>query len=1027
MFRQSRFVQYVKSREGGFSLLLVIACGIMLAFFYVMTFLDPPQRLYQLDFGAAQWIESVTPSQHDFFRKTLYIPGVVDRAWIQISATDRYDIRLNGTKVGNRTFFSTCVAHVYDIKKLLKPGKNVIAIDVDRFSFPGSGQLLVRGFYGVVGSPLQEFVSNTTDLSWRASSTPDGILGGYKWYARELDDSVWKLPQLAPAQERVPNIEWVQSDPRLHQTRPTAKWIAPPEGSSRQASFSYELQVPKDRHETWIQIAATGNYDFIINGRLITTELANSPRFLSTKTPHTQPVLRAYEISRWVHAGANLLIIRVSSETLQPALLLAEGYTVVDGGRLARFRTDASWKTLLFSRNAQPATVVAEYGDQPWGTLEQEMAGPLVTPLFDVQKILIWLPLSVLILAGTLVLWMVASSLVAPLVRQPLEKLWTCDAVFHLCVLIVLLFLWLLTFDVRFRSNWCFQPRIVWLVLCILVGGKLLLLFPRRSSRSREAEATEPLRWGWLTHYWKSLVLVFIMLLGFFLRVSNFTAMSLDVDEYGVIQYSRGIQKKGYPFIQLGSFEKDVTTYELVSYSIAASRQLLGENVVAYRLPALIYGTLTIAVIGIAGTRMMGWRVGLTAAFIFATFPAGLFWGRNAFWPSQEQFFSLITFWSFYEAIRVRGGPLRHGFLTVAAAGFILAYLTWEGSGFILPSLFICIFAMQWARYEWMRDWHLWRCCVVMSFAVGIQLTHRQVASPPAYLQTGISLSDVTTPEPVWFDVTHYDPQYYFNYCLFAENYVIMSLFFIFGVWFCWRDPALRYLSLAIVLMLTWYTEFLPAYAVRYCYDYQSLLVLASVGIMFKACDRIVGLGATKLRWLAAAAVYIVFLLSTNGFILHTYRLSRTGGTPFYGERMGIYRTDYRGAAQYVARHFEPGDGLIVAIPHIFEFYSHLDVDYSINTLLDKKITYSGAQEIPVFLDKFRGYPCIRGLEELQDLRSRFKRLWIVQVPIGGGNDQNPEVVKYLENNARPMFLSYNAEVDLLVATPYASQPQYQQ
>ena len=40
----------------------------------------------------------------------------------------------------------------------------------------------------------------------------------------------------------------------------------------------------------------------------------------------------------------------------------------------------------------------------------------------------------------------------------------------------------------------------------------------------------------------------------------------------------------------------------------------------------------------------MGWRVGLTAALIFATFPSGLFWGRNAFWPSQEQFFSLTTF-----------------------------------------------------------------------------------------------------------------------------------------------------------------------------------------------------------------------------------------------------------------------------------------------------------------------------------------------------------------------------------------------
>jgi hypothetical protein len=46
---------------------------------------------------------------------------------------------------------------------------------------------------------------------------------------------------------------------------------------------------------------------------------------------------------------------------------------------------------------------------------------------------------------------------------------------------------------------------------------------------------------------------------------------------------------------------------------------------------------------------------------------------------------------------------------------------------------------------------------------------------------------------------------------------------------------------------------------------------------------------------------------------------------------------------------------------------------------------------------------------------------------MGAGDNQNPAVVQYLQKNARVMFLSYKAEVDLLVATPHASQPQYQQ
>ena len=137
---------------------------------------------------------------------------------------------------------------------------------------------------------------------------------------------------------------------------------------------------------------------------------------------------------------------------------------------------------------------------------------------------------------------------------------------------------------------------------------------------------------------------------------------------------------------------------------------------------------------------------------------------------------------------------------------------------------------------------------------------------------------------------------------------------------------------------------------------------------------------------------------------------------------MGIYRTDYRGAALFVANHVQPGDALIVAIPHIFEFYSKLKVDYSINTMLDKKITYSGVGAIPFFLDKFRGYPCIRSLEELQDLRGLYKRIWIVQVPLGPADNQHPDVVAYLQQNSRVAYQSYKAEVDLILGTASVAQ-----
>ncbi|MBV8277924.1 MAG: hypothetical protein JO170_22045, partial [Verrucomicrobia bacterium] len=260
MSKYSTFLQYLKTREGGFSLLLVIICGFGLSFFIGLTFVDRLPALYHLDFGKAQWIEAATPSVTNYFRKTIYLGGPVDRAWIQISATDRYDLFVNNTLVETHLFDRTCVTGLYDLRGKLQLGKNVIAVAVARDSYPGSAQIIVRGFYRIVGSPVQEFCSGPGDDSWRASNTPDGIVGGWRWSNPHLDDSFWSLPKVAPEKDRF-RIQPVNFDPRLLESQPTGKWIAQPPGSGNQASFAYNFRIPANRRETWLELAATGNYD----------------------------------------------------------------------------------------------------------------------------------------------------------------------------------------------------------------------------------------------------------------------------------------------------------------------------------------------------------------------------------------------------------------------------------------------------------------------------------------------------------------------------------------------------------------------------------------------------------------------------------------------------------------------------------------------------------------------------------------------------------------------------------------------
>ena len=107
------------------------------------------------------------------------------------------------------------------------------------------------------------------------------------------------------------------------------------------------------------------------------------------------------------------------------------------------------------------------------------------------------------------------------------------------------------------------------------------------------------------------------------------------------------------------------------------------------RLPSCIMGTLCIGVIALMGRRLFNWRVGLFAAFVYACMPLNIRWAQNAFYPSQCQFMTMLTIWLFYEAIRIR--PLHRGYLTAASVTFCLTYLSWEGSGFLLPAFFIAL------------------------------------------------------------------------------------------------------------------------------------------------------------------------------------------------------------------------------------------------------------------------------------------------------------------------------------------------
>ena len=111
---------------------LVIACGLLFGYYVLRTYASPQQRQYQLDFGKAQWIEpaeSYAPVA--YFRKEFYLSALPEQAWLEIAASDNFALIVNGHTLGNLDSVKTFVTGIYDIKKALKQGTNVIAVSQD--------------------------------------------------------------------------------------------------------------------------------------------------------------------------------------------------------------------------------------------------------------------------------------------------------------------------------------------------------------------------------------------------------------------------------------------------------------------------------------------------------------------------------------------------------------------------------------------------------------------------------------------------------------------------------------------------------------------------------------------------------------------------------------------------------------------------------------------------------------------------------------------------------------------------------
>ena len=693
--------------------------------------------------------------------------------------------------------------------------------------------------------------------------------------------------------------------------------------------------------------------------------------------------------------------------------MLADGFTVLASGEVRRFTGDGVWRavTQWGGRRAlktAPTVSAGTYGRPPWGVLPQAAATPLTVPLYDSGAIARWLGGYLAVCAAVIGFSVGCSYLVARLRATPLESVLISDAFLHAPALCLALFLWLISFDYRVPANFAFQEKFVAGLLAITLAARIYHFLPRAGV------ARLPFRWPGGV---KIALLAVIVTAGCALRVHDLAGMSLDHDEMTLIRKAHGVLERGVPYSMIGSRERYLTTYELVSYVLAGFGATFGWGEAAMRAPACLFGILNIVLLAWAGHRMFDWRVGWFTALLYALMPVDIRWAQNAFYPAQAQFFSILTFWCFYEAVRTK--PFHPAYLRAASFAFCATYLSWEGTGFIVPVLAVCLLTVRWGEFWWLRDALFLRCLFWMVFVVAVQLGLRFLVNDP-YLVIGVGLSTISTPSLFFLD-PNFDPYYYLIKLPFSDNHVVLTYTACVGVFVFWGKPAVRYLFVAIVGLMTCYTNFLPVYAPRYCLFYQPLLLLLGAATVFLLWDHtraiahhIGGLWLFRLNDACVASFALLVLLSANPWVLKAYRLCLQAEVPGLNVRMGSYRVDYRGASRFVKENMRAGDIVFPGIPHVYEYYSGNTGGYFLNSLLVQQITYETMSGSSFFRDKFVGNPVIRDLKELTEVVERAPRTWMIQAPIQFAQLNQPEILAYIAKRGRIVFESYNARVVLI-------------
>lgn len=1002
------------------ALFIVILSGIVSGYFVWNTFFAVPPRLYPQDFNKVTWITSPSQMPLAYFRKELFIPEAIKEGWVQVNAPDKFILYINGRRVGRETFPSVNVAGIYDAGASLQQGKNVIAVFVNRMSSGGPPVIALEGSYTDISGYQHPFSS---DKSWRFSNQESYVSYGtdiFAWYEKEFDDTKWEH-----AIEKSPLTDYetgfLDANPAVFTKPFSGNLIWHPDAPSSAIFFRKEILIPEEPvKEVWIRIFPGSSYTLTVNG------------FRFDEVVVTTPMLDMLDITPLIHAGDNVITLHVSGDDNNIHGIAVDCIVEMTEKKIISFPSDHSWMAGSYSSVSgkgekdivwKPAIKVdSGIGFLSPGSINKRILAPLNLPQGYYTYRFLRMIAVLMFNTGLLsLIWFILSVLRKKILRETTltDNLETTSYLF-LPSLLSFGIIYLLSFDTRYEPSVIFKPWVFY-----VSGGLFIALFLLSCLRLKQyaLKFTSGFYFSKILQKKYAIFLVLLIslsLAGFFIRLQSIKSSSLSHDEIAMVNFAHSIIDYGYPFKQIGEIKKPLTTYESVPYPIALSIWLFGDTETAARLPAVIFGTVTILLVGLLTRVLFGYGSGLFAALLYTFSPLAIGWAEDCCFPQQVQMFTILTVYLFYLYLeRYDRQPL---YAYYSAISFLLTFFSWEVSGFLLPALFIAGIIYKGMDFAWLKNRHIWFAVGIVFAGVFLQTVRRTYNQIP-YIVVGIGISNVTTPMPFFLEPM-FDPVFYIAQFLIQENHVIFTLLFVCGLIFLRKHKGLLYISTIIIVVLLALTCLLPYDASRYAYFMQALLIMISAFVSISSLSWM----TEKIRrlqfpilypvaWGTLSVFLTVVFISSNSLFLKLYRLSYSPSQPASHSRSGVIEYDYRNAGTFIKSKLHKGDVIIAVMSHTIEYYSGIIPDYYIQSYTDRQVFYDIGRTVypsPYYNDIYVGRPVIRSAVELKNVLNSNHRVWIAAVNYNiFVNFDDKEMLDFIALNSKPVYQGYNSMVYL--------------